>query len=105
KETIDKPAPKTAKPFVAIPAWYIRHGNTPVPIEVTSIAEKGYGSGQYVWIKNGKQRSKEGVEGAIFPRTDRNDELCRKIETKLKEGEQIENEIRALHRSLLPLVI
>lgn len=105
KETIDKPAPKATKPFTPIPAWYIRHSSNAVPVEVTSVAENGYGRGLFVWIKCGKQRSKESVAYSIYPRSDKNDELCRQMESKRKQMESIDQEIDKLKRALDPLVI
>lgn len=59
KETIDKPEPnKKANTFERRKAYFREYGSFKV-VEVTSVAEPGYRSGDVFWILNGKNRSKE----------------------------------------------
>src|SRR4051812_6947269 len=62
KEAIDKPAPKEAKPFTKIDAWFIGYGESGERVEITAIAEPDRGGKLAVWIKrpDGK-RSKESA--------------------------------------------
>lgn len=105
KETIDKPAPKDSVPFTKIEAWHFEYGNTPRWAVVTGLGEKNWGSGTYVWLTKDKKRSKERVEGSVFPQNSTNDAICAQIIEKEKQRETLSTEIHKLKSKLLPLVL
>jgi hypothetical protein len=106
RDIIDKPLPKEkAKPFEKIAAWFIDHGDDPARAIVTGTAEKDYAGRASVWINKDGQRSKEAIEGKVYPSNPANDELVSGITAKRAQIKQLENECRSLRHKLQPLVI
>jgi hypothetical protein len=80
KEFIDKPVvEKEEKTFVPIDAWWFSYSEGPRIVKVTSVAERGYGSLEYYWIKDGKDRSKRAAY-ELYPKTDKNDKLVSEVQ-------------------------
>lgn len=103
REAIDKPAPKSTKPFARITAWFIRYSSDPEKVEVTGIAEKSYGDRQY-WIRSESGRSKEPGYN-LFMADKKGDEICAQIAEKRAESDKLDAECDKLKRKLVPLKI
>lgn len=106
KQFIDKPAPVKSKPFEKISAWFFSHYALPIRVEVTGIADKGYGSGPHVWIKyaNGN-RSKESAPYKIYESTPENDAIALGVIEKFEQIESLNKEIEEIKLKLAPLRI
>lgn len=105
RAAIDKPEPKSAKPFAKIEAWEYRN-DAPERVTVTGIAEKGWRGMPEVWIKDaGGNRRKEDPESRIYPATDNNNEVFAKITEKYAAIRALDDECSKLRSKLATLKI
>lgn len=82
KEAIDRPEPQEKKPFTRVSAWVSKYSGFE-KVEVTSIAEGGYGHTR-VWTvgtggRRGKERSKESAS-LCYPSPENDEKVAKWLE-------------------------
>lgn len=102
KESIDRPV-KQKNPFRRFEAYYDQGYGNFVLVEITSIAEDEYGRADTVWCWNEKadyQKRFKTNENRIFPRSEHNVPIIRKIDELMEAQGKIVEEIKKLKGKL-----
>lgn len=106
KEAIDKPPPKSKKPFVKVKALYREYYSNMdfEKVEITSLAETSRGAGAWYWISNDGKRNKV-PHSSLYADTKANRDLVAKMIEKSEQIDQMEKEKKELASRMTNVVI
>lgn len=97
KESIDRSLDyeKKERPWRPFAAYHKDYNQDFVPVTVTSVADRGYGSSTYYWISKNKKRSKES-EFELFAATPENEQKIVRWRELGKQIDRLDAEQRKL---------